>query len=195
MGRKTYDWLDIQRYHVAGHNRNACMARFGFSISTWYKAILEDRLDARPQRMLVDWAAVQQYYDMGFTYMECRARFRFSGGAWSKAVKRGLLSPRSKRFPLNRLLAESKSRCSIKRRLIEAGVLQNRCDECGITEWRGLPLSIQLHHCNGLGDDNRLENLRMLCPNCHSQTSTFGTRNRKQNGSSWRIGPWTDVRA
>ena len=180
MGRKTYDWSEIERYHKAGNDRDACIAHFGFGVAAWYKAIYRGCLDAKHQRAIVEWRAVQQYYDAGHTFRECKAKFRFAAGSWTKAVKRGALSARPRRFPLKRILAESKSRFSVKKRLIEAGILRNACDECGITDWRGLPLSIQLHHCNGVRDDHRLENLRMLCPNCHSQTSTFGTRNRKQ---------------
>ena len=68
----------------------------------------------------------------------------------------------------------------IKQRLIRAGILENRCEECGLTDWRGKPLSIQIDHINGIKDDHRRENLRMLCPNCHSQTETFGSRNRNR---------------
>lgn len=186
MGRKLYDWAAIQRYHDAGNNRDACMAHFGFKIATWYKAIGQGRLRSMVQRFVVDWVAVRQYYDTGHTYSECRAKFGFSSASWSKAVRLGLVSTRSHRFTLERILAESNSRVSIKRRLLEAGVLKNRCDECGINEWRGRFLSIQLHHRSGVKDDHRPENLQMLCPNCHSQTSTFGTKNRKQKRSKRR---------
>ncbi|WP_442911560.1 HNH endonuclease [Lachnospira sp.] len=47
---------------------------------------------------------------------------------------------------------------------------------CGISEWLGNPITIQLHHINGDREDNRLENLIMLCPNCHSQTHNFCKR-------------------
>ena len=184
MGRKILDWSEIQRYHDAGHNRDACTARFRFCIDAWYKAIRRGKLQTVLQKTCIDWAAVQRYYDEGRTYQQCRAEFRFSAGAWTKAVNRGDLKPRALKWPLERILAESKSRASIKRRLLEAGLLKNECDECGLTSWRGRRLSIQLDHRNGVRDDHRLENLRMLCPNCHSQTSTFGTRNRKQKG--WR---------
>ena len=60
---------------------------------------------------------------------------------------------------------------------MQEGLKQNRCERCGITEWRGEPLSMQLHHVNGDGSDNRLENIVFLCPNCHSQTDTYGGRN------------------
>jgi hypothetical protein len=49
--------------------------------------------------------------------------------------------------------------------------------ECGISEWRDRPLSLELHHRNGEKHDNRLENLALLCPNCHSQTDSWGGRN------------------
>ena len=57
------------------------------------------------------------------------------------------------------------------------GLLGASCAECGISEWRGRPLSLELHHVNGNGHDNRLGNLQLLCPNCHSQTETFGVGN------------------
>lgn len=69
------------------------------------------------------------------------------------------------------------NRQHLKRRLIEAGLKQDRCEECDIGEWRGRPITLALHHRNGVGRDNRLENLAILCPNCHSQTENFGGRN------------------
>ena len=191
VGRKRYDWSAVQRYHDAGHGRDECMRRFGFSIASWYKAVENDLLTLAPngpgKRKLVDWAAVQRYYDLGYRYTECRRYFGFSAGAWSKAVWLGLLRTRSKSIPLDRLLRESKSRVSIKRRLLSANILQNKCQECELDSWRGQPLSMQLHHMNGVRDDNRLDNLRMLCPNCHSQTATFGKRNAKKRLAGDRL--------
>lgn len=67
---------------------------------------------------------------------------------------------------------------SIKKRLYEMGV-KEECTACGLgNEWNGKPISLQLEHINGIHDDNRLENLTILCPNCHSQTSTFAGRSK-----------------
>lgn len=65
----------------------------------------------------------------------------------------------------------------LKDRLLKTGIKKNQCENCGITEWCGKPLVIQLDHKNGNRYDHRLENLRMLCPNCHSQTMTYCGRN------------------
>ena len=110
---------------------------------------------------------------------ECKKLFGFSNAAWSDAVKRGDIVPRDRRIPLEDLLVVGRrtGRAHLKMRLLEAGLKENRCEECGITSWQGQPLSMQLHHRNGDGTDNRLENIQFLCPNCHSQTDTYGGRN------------------
>jgi hypothetical protein len=183
VARPLVDWPAVQAYYDQGHGRDACIRRFGFSPAAWYKAIRRQAVRARLQRKSIDWPAVQAFYDAGHTYRECQARFRFATMSWTKAVRRGALKARARRWPIAKILAESRNRSSIKRRLLEAGILENRCDDCGIAEWRGRRLSIQLDHRNGVRDDHRLENLRMLCPNCHSQTETFAARNRKKKST------------
>ena len=70
----------------------------------------------------------------------------------------------------------------LKARLIKAGLLQNICAGCGLLpHWNGSPLSLQLDHINGDNLDNRIENLRILCPNCHSQQVTFAGKQRRKD--------------
>lgn len=76
------------------------------------------------------------------------------------------------------------NRYRLKVRLIRAGRLRNACALCGIDpEWHGQPLTLVLDHVNGINDDYRVDNLRLLCPNCHSQTPTFSGRNRQKRGA------------
>lgn len=60
----------------------------------------------------------------------------------------------------------------------------NKCESCEIIEWNGQPLSFQIDHINGNRTDNRFGNLKVLCPNCHSQTDTFGSKNVSDEGKN-----------
>lgn len=91
-------------------------------------------------------------------------------------------------FPqkLNEILVENSKYSSsnhLKNRLIKEGILEYKCAECGIKNiWNNKPISLHLDHINGINNDNRINNLRILCPNCHSQTATYaGKRNKIKN--------------
>ena len=66
----------------------------------------------------------------------------------------------------------------LKKRLIKEGIKQNKCEDCGIDSWLGKPISIQLDHMDGNSHNHKLDNLRMRCPNCHSQTPTYSGKNK-----------------
>lgn len=88
-----------------------------------------------------------------------------------------------KGIPLEKILVKDSDYTNmtrLKQRILDEGLLVNVCDCCGISEWQGKPLVLQMDHINGDNRDNRLENLRLLCPNCHSQTDTFCGKNRKR---------------
>lgn len=78
-------------------------------------------------------------------------------------------------------------RTVLRRYIIKNNLIPYKCAICGCTEWQGKTLSLELNHINGINNDNRLENLRFLCPNCHSQTSTYGSRNQQTNSSEYDI--------
>jgi HNH endonuclease len=90
---------------------------------------------------------------------------------------------RLKQIPLDKIMVRHStySRTNLKSRLLDVGLLEHHCYECGQrSEWNGKPLTLQLDHINGTADDNRLVNLRLLCPNCHSQTSNFAGKKRRK---------------
>jgi 5-methylcytosine-specific restriction endonuclease McrA len=182
MGKRVYDWNAIQKYIDEGHGFKACHKKFGIWHATWVKAISDGRIvpPYRSPQPSYDWSEVQRYYDQGHTYRDCKARFGFCAASWHKAVQRGRIKSRSNLMPLEVLLATSRSRAGVRRRLLRDGIFINACSDCGLTEWRGRPISMHIDHVNGVRDDHRLENLRMLCPNCHSQTPTYAGRNVKR---------------
>lgn len=126
------------------------------------------------------WPEIQRFYDAGHSIRQCMREFGFSSCTWYTACETGKIVPRRDyKIPVTTLLVEGRrtGRTHLKGRLLQAGLLQPACSECGLTEWRGRPLSLALHHRNGNNKDNRLDNLQMLCPNCHSQTPNFSGRN------------------
>jgi len=165
----------------AGVTRAETARRLGVSKPTvsYHARRLGEMVDERCARRY-DWAAVQRFYDEGHPVERCVARFGFSRQTWHAAVNRGDVIPRSARMTLEDLCAEGvpRSRGHLKRRLLEAGLKAPRCERCGIDRWLDQPLGLALHHVNGDRLNNRLENLQLLCPNCHSQTENWGGRNK-----------------
>lgn len=83
------------------------------------------------------------------------------------------------RMAMDAVLVENSTyRGALKQRLLAEGLMADVCSICGITDWQGSPISLHVDHINGVSTDNRIGNLRLVCPNCHSQTATYAGRNR-----------------
>ena len=88
-----------------------------------------------------------------------------------------------KLIPLEKVMTENSNYCrgSLKKRLLKSGILKNECCLCNQQgEWKDKTLIMILDHINGVSNDNRIENLRMVCPNCNSQLDTTNGKNRRK---------------
>ncbi len=202
QGRKRYDWAAVAAFYEQGRSPSECQREFEISNGAWHAAVqrgaivLRDAGRPRPRNQTreavarlreagasqagiaralgvsaptvcfhlrnlgveprpeparrYDWEQIRAYYTAGHSALECRQRFGFGVNAWADAIKRGVISPRPRLEPLEDILAAGRrrSRQHVKARLLMAGLKE------------------------------RLENLRLLCPNCHSQTDTWGARNK-----------------
>lgn len=178
---------EVDRLLRQGCSRGDIARRLGIARSTvsYHARRLGAAMDASAARRY-DWREIQTYYAAGHSVRECRERFGFGSSTWSEAVQRGDVVPRSGAMSIQALLSAPRGRAHLKSRPVKAGLLESSCQRCGITDWQGEPLSLELHHVNGIGQDNRLENLALLCPNCHSQTDSWGGRNRARRTGTHR---------
>jgi DNA-binding CsgD family transcriptional regulator len=163
-----------------GYTRARIAETLGLARSTvtYHAGRLGQDIDSRCGRRY-DWETIRRFYEEGHSVADCQARFAFTKRAWHDAIRRGVITPRPARMPLEQLLVAGprRNRAHLKRRLFDAGIKTRKCESCGLSEWRGLPIPLALHHVNGDRHDNRLENLQILCPNCHGLTDTWAGRN------------------
>ena len=99
----------------------------------------------------------------------------FTGNNWNKNPNNPVY--KDKYLP-NLCEYSSLSSSNVKTLVYKLGLKENKCEICGISEWQKKSIQCELHHINGDSTDNRIENLQILCPNCHSQTDNFRSRNR-----------------
>jgi len=182
--RKPYETRELVRKLLSRGLLYAEVARrldIGKPTVAYHAKRLGRPIDERAARRY-DWAEIQRAYDEGLSVRGCMEKFGFSSYSWHKAVARGAVKARPAAMPIESLLVNGRrtSRTHLKLRLIRAGLKENRCEQCGISEWCGRPLTMALHHVNGQGRDNRLTNIQFLCPNCHAQTDNYSGKGIKR---------------
>ena len=106
----------------------------------------------------------------------------FTGQGWNKGDRfRPVVKPRE----LKEILVENSTFVStykLKNRLLKEGLKEYKCECCGRTEWMNKPIPLELHHINGIQNDLRIENLQILCPNCHTFTDNYRGKALKNKG-------------
>jgi Zn finger protein HypA/HybF involved in hydrogenase expression len=124
---------------------------------------------------------------MGGNYKTIKRRIRILGISTEhlkgKSWNRGGVGKRSyAKKSLESIMIEdsSYSTFKLKKRLFREGIFNKKCNKCGGEQWLGKSMPLELEHKNGNSHDHRIENLEILCPNCHSFTDTY--RGRKSRG-------------
>jgi hypothetical protein len=66
----------------------------------------------------------------------------------------------------------------VKRRLLETGLKEHKCEKCNLTEWNNVPIPLELNHIDGNRHNHHISNLEIICPNCHAQTDNYRGKNK-----------------
>lgn len=100
-----------------------------------------------------------------------------TGQGWNQGDR---FRPVQQARPLSEVLVKNSTWVNsnnLRKRLLKEGLKEHKCECCGNSEWMGKPIALELHHVNGIKDDLRIENLQILCPNCHAFTDNYRGKN------------------
>ena len=108
----------------------------------------------------------------------------FTGQGWNVGDR---YSPVIKKFPLEKVLVKNSTYTSynLRPRLINSGLKKHECERCKLSLWLDKPIPLELHHKDGDNTNNELDNLELLCPNCHALTDNYRGRNKQAPVVEW----------
>lgn len=184
---------DIRADLLAGMSVKSIVKKYGCSSSTvsYHRGKVD--LPKYPTPRKFNWKEIDEAIkERGLTWTDVEREFGPVYRSIQKAIIRGdTREPNNGQLqptPLDQVAVENSSynRGHLKRHLLASGQLRNHCynPKCPLhgqddPVWAGAPLVLHLDHINGVANDHRLENLQMLCANCHGQTHSFAGRNKK----------------
>jgi len=126
--------------------------------------------------------AVEATKKLGCKYVTYKKHAERLGVWFTNQSGKGMSKPKSKKLTSKDIFnGRTMQTGCVKRILLSENIIKNECEECGISDWQGKKLVCHLDHINGDCHDHRLDNLRMLCPNCHSQTETYAGKNSRSD--------------
>lgn len=143
---------------------------------------------------------IRKVCELSLTMAEAASKLKMHFNTFKKrALKLGCYKPNqggkgtikksndSKKFSLLDILEGNHPQYQsnkLRKRLIEEGIKQPFCEICGISEWNGKRITLDLHHIDGNSKNHNINNLLILCPNCHSQTETYKSKNTRNESCS-----------
>jgi Zn finger protein HypA/HybF involved in hydrogenase expression len=131
--------------------------------------------------------AILECYNAGLTLNQTAAKLNATTVTiWRRAKKlnlswKDLYKPSGVKIDLDEILSgkhPSYQTFKLHNRLLKEHRKEYRCEICGLSEWNGKPIPLQLDHIDGNSHNHLFENLRMICPNCHAQTETYCGKNK-----------------
>jgi len=190
---------EIRKMLSNGNSYGDITRKVGVAASTVAYHARQLGITKKPGGNRYNWPKIQNHIDNDKSYESCIKLFGITSSAMRYAIKYGLLNIPDEKLPARGnngiikkpmceiLVEDSAFSCNskFKKRLVEEGVLNYHCynKSCMLHSmntmvWCGEPIVLHLDHINGIRNDNRKKNLRFLCPNCHSQTTTYCGRNK-----------------
>lgn len=174
-----------------GFSHKSIATQLGIGMSTISYHVKKSGLYPKYVPFTHDWKSIQLYYDAGHSSKECLEKFNINRSSWCLAIRAGRLKAAIRENSLifieRWIKGEVSGNClgdyqnvkhSIRKYVIQ--LRGSKCELCGwdkVSEHTGKS-PLHLDHIDGNYKNSSLENLRVLCPNCHSLTSTYGSLNR-----------------